>query len=51
MITKLLAYHRKAAYKVNYVGPDIADRDLFGFGMGYKNYFSNVNAIHAIKGM
>lgn len=44
-------HNRKADYKVNYIGIDIEDRYLFGFGMDYKNYLRNVNAIHAVKGL
>lgn len=44
-------HDRKADYKPDYVGIDIEDRYLFGFGMDYKNYLRNVNAIHAVKGM
>ena len=44
-------HNRKADYKVDYIGIDIEDRYLFGFGMDYKNYLRNVNAIHAVKGL
>ena len=44
-------HNRKIDYKPNYVGLEIEDRYLFGFGMDYKNYLRNVNAIHAVKGM
>lgn len=44
-------HDRKAGYTPNYIGIDIEDRYLFGFGMDYKNYLRNVNAIHAVKGM
>lgn len=44
-------HDRKADYQPDYVGIDIEDRYLFGFGMDYKNYLRNVNAIHAVKGM
>ena len=49
LVNKL--HDRKADYKPNYIGIDIEDRYLFGFGMDYKNYLRNVNAIHAVKGM
>ncbi len=42
---------RKVDYQPDYIGLDIEDRYLFGFGMDYKNYLRNVNAIHAVKGM
>jgi hypoxanthine phosphoribosyltransferase len=44
-------HDRKADYQPDYVGIDIEDRYLFGFGMDYKNYLRNVYAIHAVKGM
>ena len=44
-------HDRKIDYKPNYVGLEIEDRYLFGFGMDYKNYLRNVFAIHAVKGM
>ena len=44
-------HNRKVNFKPNYVGLEIEDRYLFGFGMDYKNYLRNVNAIHAVKGM
>lgn len=42
---------RKADFKVDYIGLKIKDRYLYGFGMDYKNYLRNINAIHAVKGM
>ncbi len=44
-------HNRKAKFKPDYVGLEIEDRYLFGFGMDYKNYLRNINAIHAVKGM
>ena len=44
-------HDRKTDYTPTYIGLDIEDRYLFGFGMDYKNYLRNVNAIHAVKGM
>jgi hypoxanthine phosphoribosyltransferase len=49
LVNKL--HDRKVDFKVNYIGLDIKDRYLFGFGMDYKNYLRNVNGIHAVKGM
>lgn len=42
---------RKVDYAPDYIGINIEDRYLFGFGMDYKNYLRNINAIHAVKGM
>lgn len=44
-------HNRKIDYKPDYVGLEIEDRYLFGFGMDYKNYLRNINGIHAVKGM
>ncbi len=49
LVNKL--HNRKINYKPDYIGLDIEDRYLFGFGMDYKNYLRNVNSIHAVKGM
>lgn len=49
LVNKL--HDRKADYNVDYVGINIEDRYLFGFGLDYKHYLRNVNAIHAVKGM
>ncbi len=34
---------------VDYVGLEVADRYVFGFGMDYKGYLRNVPAIYAVK--
>ena len=44
-------HNRKIDYQPNYIGLEIEDRYLFGFGMDYKNYLRNINAIHGVKGM
>lgn len=44
-------HNRKVKLNPAYVGIELEDRYLFGFGMDYKNYLRNVNAIHAVKGM
>jgi len=49
LVNKL--HNRKTDFKPDYIGLDIEDRYLFGFGMDYKNYLRNVNSIHAVKGM
>ncbi|MCW9047871.1 MAG: hypoxanthine-guanine phosphoribosyltransferase [Gammaproteobacteria bacterium] len=40
----------KAAIKSDFVGMCIEDRYVFGFGMDYKGYHRNLNAIYAVKG-
>ena len=44
-------HDRKIDFKPDYVGLKLEDRYLFGFGMDYKTYLRNVNAIHAVKGL
>jgi hypoxanthine phosphoribosyltransferase len=44
-------HNHKADFKPDYIGLEIENRYLFGFGMDYKNYLRNVNSIHAVKGM
>ncbi|MFQ3186619.1 MAG: hypoxanthine phosphoribosyltransferase [Marinomonas primoryensis] len=48
VINKL--HDRKTNMVPNYVGTDVADRFLFGYGMDYKGFFRNVKGIYAIKG-
>lgn len=43
-------HNRKTDFKVDYIGVEIEDRYLFGFGMDYKNYLRNINGIYAVKG-
>ena len=49
LVNKL--HDRKVDYMPNYIGLNIEDRYLFGFGLDYKHYLRNVHAIHAVKGM
>ncbi len=44
-------HDRKIDYRADYVALDIEDRYVFGFGMDYKHYLRNLNAIHAVKGL
>ncbi|MBR7889186.1 hypoxanthine-guanine phosphoribosyltransferase [Marinomonas sp. A79] len=48
IINKL--HDRKTDMTPDYVGTDVADRFLFGYGMDYKGYFRNLKGIYAIKG-
>ncbi|MEL0637236.1 hypoxanthine-guanine phosphoribosyltransferase [Marinomonas sp. TI.3.20] len=43
-------HDRKVNITPDYIGLDVEDRFLFGFGMDYKGAFRNLKAIHAIKG-
>ena len=44
-------HDRKVDYAPDFIGLELEDRYLFGFGMDYKNYLRNINGIHAVKGM
>lgn len=44
-------HDRKISYKPDYIGINVEDRYLFGFGMDYKTYLRNLYAIHAVKGL
>lgn len=48
VINKL--HDRKTDIIPDYIGTDVADRFLFGYGMDYKGYFRNLKGIYAIKG-
>lgn len=43
-------HDRKTDIVPDYIGTDVADRFLFGYGMDYKGYFRNLKGIYAIKG-
>ena len=43
-------HDRKVDIIPNYIGLDVADRFLFGFGMDYKGAFRNIKGIYALKG-
>jgi len=42
---------RSSKMKVDFVGLDVEDRYLFGYGMDYKGYLRNAAGIYAVKGM
>jgi hypoxanthine phosphoribosyltransferase len=42
---------RKQDIRADYVGLQVEDRYLFGYGMDYKGYWRNANGIYAVKGM
>ncbi|MGO3344796.1 MAG: hypoxanthine-guanine phosphoribosyltransferase [Marinomonas sp.] len=48
VINKL--HDRKVDIAPDYIGLDVEDRFLFGFGMDYKGAFRNLKGIYAIKG-
>ncbi|NLQ16778.1 hypoxanthine-guanine phosphoribosyltransferase [Marinomonas sp. M1K-6] len=48
VINKL--HDRKTNMVPDYVGTDVVDRFLFGYGMDYKGFFRNLKGIYAIKG-
>ena len=38
-------------FKADYVGLEIEDRYIFGYGMDYKGYLRNADGIYAVKGL
>lgn len=48
VINKL--HDRKVDMTPDYIGLDVEDRFLFGFGMDYKGAFRNLKGIYAVKG-
>lgn len=47
VINKL--HNRKTDMTPDYIGTDVVDRFLFGYGMDYKGYFRNLKGIYAVK--
>ena len=41
---------READIEVDFIGLDVEDRYLFGFGMDYHGYWRNADGIYAVKG-
>ncbi|HEY0721464.1 MAG TPA: hypoxanthine-guanine phosphoribosyltransferase [Gammaproteobacteria bacterium] len=44
-------HQRKNGLKADFVGLEVADRYIFGFGMDYKEYLRNAPGIFAVKGL
>ncbi len=44
-------HDRKHGIKADYIGLEVEDRYLFGYGMDYKGYLRNAAGIFAVKGM
>lgn len=42
-------HERKAAYRADFVGLEVEDRYVFGYGMDYKEYLRNVPGIYAVR--
>lgn len=42
---------KKGSLQANYVGLEIEDRYIFGYGMDYKGYLRNADGIYAVKGL
>jgi hypoxanthine phosphoribosyltransferase len=40
---------RKTAYRADFVGLEVADRYVFGYGMDYKEYLRNAPGIYAVR--
>lgn len=49
VINKL--HDRKVDFTPDFVGVDVEDRFLYGFGMDYKGFYRNANGIYAVKGL
>lgn len=48
LVNKL--HERKVDLQADFVGLDVEDRYVFGYGMDYKGYLRNVPGIYAVKG-
>lgn len=44
-------HNRKHGIRADFVGLQVEDRYLFGYGMDYKGYWRNARGIFAVKGM
>ena len=44
-------HNRKVEYVPDFIGLDVEDRFVYGFGMDYQGYFRNVDGIYAVKDM
>ena len=44
-------HNRKQGIQADYVGLEIVDRYVFGYGMDYHGYLRNVPGIYAVKGL
>lgn len=42
-------HDRKADYRADFVGLEVEDRYVFGYGMDYKEYLRNARGIYAVK--
>ncbi len=45
------SHDRKQGIRADYVGLEIVDRYVFGYGMDYHGYLRNVPGIYAVKGL
>ncbi len=44
-------HDRKQGIRADYVGIEVVDRYVFGYGMDYKGYLRNLAGIYAVKGL
>lgn len=51
LINKLHERKARREFTGDFVGMDIEDRFLFGYGMDYKGYWRNAPGIYAVKGL
>jgi hypoxanthine phosphoribosyltransferase len=42
-------HDRKVTYRPDFIGLNVEDRFLYGFGMDYQGYFRNIDGIFAVK--
>ncbi len=49
LVNKL--HERKVDLEANFIGLNVVDRYLFGYGMDYKSYLRNAPGIYAVKGL
>ena len=44
-------HDRKVDFQPDFIGVEVEDRFLYGFGMDYQGFFRNANGIYAVKGL
>lgn len=49
IINKL--HDRKVDFQPDFIGLEVEDRFLYGFGMDYQGFYRNANGIYAVKGL
>ena len=44
-------HDRKVSYRPDFIGLNVEDRFLYGFGMDYRGYFRNIDGIYAVNNL